>query len=210
MCKIEPLSGQRQKGETDKSVQSCNDWLRLGNGRSLPKLLEKYSIMQQATVPTASYDTLMQWSSKFKWANRASQFDAEWEARKTAERQAELDYGLALDYERVQRLKRLAGFLEAQLFERGENGDYHNIWLPDVKQIGSGEFAERVDIERFNSALVSEYRSTLDDIAKEVGGRVRKQEVTGADGGVIKHAHELRGMSDQALEDIIAQEKRNG
>ncbi len=27
--------------------------------------------------------------------------------------------------------------------------------------------------------------------------------------GAIKHAHELREMSDQALEDIIAQEKRN-
>jgi hypothetical protein len=187
-------------------VQACNDWLRLGSGRSLRKILEKYNETQQNTAPTTSYDTLAQWSSKFKWADRATQFDAEWEARKTKEREASLSYGLALDYERVEKLKRLADFLEAQIYEQGEDGEYHNVWCPDVKQIGSGADAERVDIERFNGNLLSEYRNVLDDLAKEVGGRVKKQELTGKDGGAIEHKHQLATLSDDELDAIIGDE----
>lgn len=54
---------------------------------------------------------------------------------------------------------------------------FSNLWVADVKSIGSGEFAERVDIERFNSALVEQYRKVLEDIAKETGGRVQKQDI---------------------------------
>lgn len=61
-----------------------------------------------------------------------------------------------------------------------------NVWLKDVKQIGSGESAERVDIVRFNAAMFEQLRGTLDDIAKEVGGRVQRQEVSGKNGGVIE------------------------
>lgn len=122
---------------------------------------------------------------QFGWAERATAFDATWEARKNAERQAVMDYGLALDYERVRRLLRLADFLEAQLYEQGEAGEFHNVWLPDVKAIGSGEFAERVDIERFNGSLLAEYRAVLDDIAKETGGRIKKTDITSG-GEIIK------------------------
>jgi hypothetical protein len=69
------------------------------------------------------------------------------------------------------------------MMEQGEDGVYHNVWVPDVKQIGSGADAERVDIEHFNSAIISEYRATLDDIAKETGGRVQKQQTDLTSGG---------------------------
>ncbi len=183
--RLELLSGQRQSGESDNAVIASNDYLRMGAGRSLRKLLIKYSDLQKSTAPTQSINTLMQWSSAFSWVERAATCDATWETRKTAEREAVMAYGLALDYERVEKLKRLADFLEAQIYEQGESGAHHNIWLPDVKQIGNGDNAERVDIERFNAALLDQYRATLDDIAKEVGGRVKKQELTGADGGAI-------------------------
>lgn len=175
-----PLKGHRQKSESDNAIVSCNDWLRLGTGRTLPELLQKYSEIQQDTTPTTSINTLQQWSSKFQWAERAAEYDADYEAIKNAERQAVMDYGAALDFDRVRRLKRLAEFLEQQIYEKGIGGDLHNVWLPDVKQIGAGEYAERVDIERFNGALISEYRATLDDLAKEVGGRKQKTEVSGA------------------------------
>jgi len=55
--------------------------------------------------------------------------------------------GLALDYERAVELKRLAHFLIEQIYEQGEDGNYHNVWLPDVKQIGAGKNIERIDIE---------------------------------------------------------------
>lgn len=175
---IDLLSGQRQSGESDKAVQAVNDWLRLGNGRTLSWLLEKYTDSPQ-NAPTDSLNTLKHWSKTFSWADRAREFDASWEARKTAEAEAVLNFGLAHSHERLRKLYRLAALLEAQIYERGIYGDLHNLWVPDVKSIGTGEFAERVDIERFNAPLLEQYRKVLEDIAKETGGRVQKQETTG-------------------------------
>lgn len=175
---IELLSGQRNDGESNNAVVACNDYLRIGAGRTLPILLSKYGDMRQKAAPTQSLDTLQNWSRMFDWQERATAFDATWEARKNAEREAVMGYGLSLDYERVRKLVRLADFLEGQIYERDEEGQFRNVWVPDVKSIGGGDNAERVDIERFNSALLEQYRSTLDDLAKEVGGRIKKADVT--------------------------------
>lgn len=179
---LEPLSGQRQNNESDAAVVACNDYLRMGVRRSLRKLLAIYQERRAngpgtESPPTTLFNTLATWSGKFSWSERASAYDAEWEAQKELERKAVLAEGLALDYERTTRLIRLADFLEQQIYEQGATGVYHNVWVPDVKSVGSGEFAERVDIERFNGALLEQYRGVLDDIAKEVGGRIKKQQI---------------------------------
>lgn len=179
--RIELLSGVRQSGETDNAVIACNDWLRMGSGRSLPALVDQYQeksdFIKDFKPPSMSIPTLSTWSSRYNWPERATGYDASWEQRKNAERDAVLSIGLALDYERLRKLYRLAAFLEAQIYERDADDVYYNIWMPDVKSIGSGEFAERVDLERFNSALVEQYRKVLEDIAKETGGRVQKQDI---------------------------------
>lgn len=182
---VELLSGQRQKNESDTAVIACNDWLRMGSGRSVRLLLDNY--LQQSTFqrgfmpPSDSYHTLRTWSSDFNWPQRATEFDATWEARKNVEMQAVLNYGLALSHERVRKLYKLAALLEAQIYEQGLDGVFYNLWMPDVKSIGSGEFAERVDIERFNSPLLEQYRKVLEDIAKETGGRINRTDVTTGD-----------------------------
>jgi hypothetical protein len=179
------LAGERNPGESDKAVQAANDYLRMGPGRSLRKLAQKYNKSRRTTPPTTSKDTLGIWSSDFEWQKRASEYDAAIEAAKNEKRRKSLEEGLALEYERVNKLKRLARYLESQIFEKDDDGNQPNVWVADVKQIGGGEFVERVDLVRFNSALISEYRSTLDDIAKEVGDRRQKQEISGLDGGPI-------------------------
>ncbi len=90
-----------------------------------------------------------------------------------------LNSGLALAAVRVERLQRLAAMMEKDLF-----GGF--LWLEQVKGIGSGNTAEIVEYEEFNSAEVAAYRGVLDDIAKEVGGRVQKKELTGADGNSVE------------------------
>jgi hypothetical protein len=175
---VELLSGQRQKSESDKAVIACNDFLRMGVGRSLAELANKYREMPQNTAATDSINTLQGWSKRFGWSERAAEYDRTWEDRKNREREAVMNYGLALDYERVLKLYRLAGLLESQIYEKSEAGIYHNIWMPDVKQIGSGQDAERVDLEKFNAPLLEQYRKTLDDIAAETGGRIKKQDIT--------------------------------
>lgn len=192
---IELLSGVRQDGESDASVTACNDWLRMGSGRSFPSLLDNYqqlSTFQRGyQPPSTSYSTIRTWSSNYGWPERAKAYDVTWESRKTAEAAAVQNYGLALQHERLRELYQLAALLRGQIYELSEPHPvtgrvaFSNLWVADVKSIGSGEFAERVDIERFNSALIEQYRKVLEDIAKETGGRVNKQEVTGSNGGAL-------------------------
>lgn len=198
MAELELLAGQRQEGETSKAVLACNDYLRMGAGRSLSKLLDRYHNATDAP-PTKREKTLKDWSRNFDWQTRVTEYDAGWEQRKTAARNAEINTGLALDFERIGKLKRLADFLEAQIYQQAEvtaigdpetdddgqtqievskRSTYPNVWLRDVKGIGQGESFERVEVVRFNTPLLSEYRAVLADLAAETGGRVKKQDVT--------------------------------
>jgi len=175
--KIEPLGGERGERETNKAIQACNDYLRLGPGRSLAKLLDRYQNATEAP-PTKRIKSLADWSRTFGWQARAVAYDAAAERQKTeateARRREAMETGLALDYERVLELKALAQFLKGQLYEVSEDGKFPNVWVHDVKQIGKGEDAERVDIERFNSAIFEQFRGTIDDLARETGGRKLK------------------------------------
>lgn len=178
---IQLIVGERADGESAKAVQACNDYLRMGPGRGLIELYRVYTNVDnqsQFKPPTTVYATIRQWSSKFNWPARADEYDLGWEEIKNEERRRVFEYGLALDFERVRVLHRLAETLERELYETDEKGGQGKLWLKDVKQIGSGETAERIDLRRFNSQLVSELRSTLDDIAKETGGRVNKSDVS--------------------------------
>jgi len=188
MSAIRLLAGEAQSGESSKAIQACNDWLRIGPGRAISELHRRYTeshINSQHEPPSRVYDTLRQWSSRYGWSSRADEWDATAEDRKNTEYDIAMKTGLALDYERVNGLKQLAEFLEGQIYERGATGKYHNVWVPDVKVVGYGDDAEVVDIERFNGAILQQYRGTLDDLAKETGGRINKQELFGKDGKEI-------------------------
>ena len=75
-----------------------------------------------------------------------------------------------------------------------------------MKQIGSGELAQRVDLVRFNGPLISELRETLADLAKETGGRVQKTELRGSPDAPITHRHlvDYSTLSDAELDALIA------
>lgn len=166
------LAGERQPGETLRAVQACNDYLRMGPGRSLRSLIEEYARDGQTRPPTRNRSTLTNWSARYHWQDRAAVYDARLEVEKNRRADEVMQSGLALAHERVTKLKDLAGKLEGYL------QDENNVWLPDVKQIGGGKFAERVDIVRFNAALIEQYRNTLDDLAKETGGRRQSVDLT--------------------------------
>lgn len=90
-----------------------------------------------------------------------------------------LNEGLALKSIRVEKLKKIANMLEDDLFENDL------LWTDQVKGVGAGPAAEVVEYEEFNRSEVDALRGVYDDIAKEVGGRVHKQEVSGPDGKEI-------------------------
>src|SRR5258708_35253969 len=90
---------------------------------------------------------------------------------KTAEEQEItriLTTGYALMHKRVEALGKLAFKLETYMEEE------QNIWLPDVKSVGTGPTAERVDLIRFNGDLISEYRATRSE-ERRVGKECRSR-----------------------------------
>lgn len=69
---------------------------------------------------------------------------------------------------RVEKLARLAAVLEQDLLENGK------LWVTRKRGIGPASQYEVVEDEEFNGAEVAQYRGTLDDIARETGGRIQK------------------------------------
>jgi hypothetical protein len=172
------LAGERKPGESNRAVQACNDYLRMGPGRSLVDLIKKYTESDQTSPPTTSIGTLKAWSSKLDWESRSIAYDRQLEDQKTDRANEVMRSGLALPHKRVEKLKRLAKLLEDEIYEEDTPGHKPKVWVRDVKAIGSGEFAHEVWIERFNGTLISEYRSTLEDLAKETGGRIHRTDLT--------------------------------
>ncbi|MCB0207720.1 MAG: hypothetical protein KDJ52_00230 [Anaerolineae bacterium] len=178
---VELLAGELQTRESKKAVTACNDYLRLGPGRSLAKLCRTYAEPGPIRPPTRHLATLKRWSADYNWQQRAALYDAEIEQQKSDYTQSIMKSGLALPHERVTELKALAWFLRQEIFIINDNGEIEGlnrdkVWLPDVKQIGGGEFAERVDLVRFNSSLFERFQAILDDLAKETGGRRQRRE----------------------------------
>ena len=178
---VTPIFGTRHVSETDRAVVACNDYLRMGAGRTMVELHENYveAKKRRESIPTTSQQSLYEWSSRFGWASRCREYDAEIDGIKNETAQQILGSGLALSHERVLSLKTLAVKLESELNED------EGLWLEDFKQIGHGKSSRAIRIVRFNGSLIHQFRNTLDDLAKETGGRVHKQEFTGAEGSPL-------------------------
>lgn len=108
-----------------------------------------------------------------------------------------LTEGLAVKAERVKKLKQLAALLERDLF-----GGF--LWLDQVKGVGSGDIAKIVDYEEFNRGEVEAYRGVLDDIAKELGHRVQRQDVTTKGESLnVRHTDEQHALAMVSILDAF-------
>jgi hypothetical protein len=175
--------------ETPRAAQAWADYLALGPDRSLAKLHAQYAARQkrgESTAPTTTLRQLEKWSAAFDWQGRLRAL-ADQAAAAAADRQRAyiasiMESGFGLPHERVVALKTLASALLDEL-----TGDEHRRWVSEPKQLGHGEDATIIRVERFNRAEVESLRGLLDDIAKETGGRIAKQqtEITGAGGGPL-------------------------
>jgi hypothetical protein len=110
---------------------------------------------------------LQRWSSQHDWVDRAEAYDQYLEAKRREEYEREMTTGLAHAGARVRELKEMYWRLKAEAEE--------NLWLEDVKITPQGDV---IPVQRYNSALVRNIQQTLDDIAKEVGGRKQQVDVT--------------------------------
>lgn len=129
----------------------------------------------RATPRTEADGTWYEMARAWKWEERAAawdaQVDAELEKTIAAERKKILRTGMALQHKRIERLN----YLVEKLLLMVEDED--KVWVPDVKSVGTGPTAERVDLVQFNAPLFHEIRAHLADIAAEMGERSKKSEV---------------------------------
>jgi len=204
---LELVVSEDGQHESKRANAAFRDYVRMGVARSLRDLLAHYQTVPQP--PTASWGTISTWSHKFYWVERSTILDQlqlikDQEIFEASRREL-LTKGLALNYHRLGELEEL--FEQLKKYTKDED----RVWLPDVKSIGQGPTAERVDIVRFNSALIEQTRGLLDDIAAEVGGRVRKSEVTGKDGKDLVPTPETMPPSEIAarVAALLAQKGKN-
>lgn len=167
---VELIAGEKENGESNKAITACNDYLRMGVGRSLAKLCDRYRNATEQ-IPTRRIATLKTWSVDYGWQDRADAYDKAVDAEKTAaveaRRNAIMEQGLSQDYERVNELYELFEKLKFEFVTRG-------LWYTDIKLSATGD---KVEVEVFNKALLDSMRGALDDLAKETGGRKQKSEV---------------------------------
>lgn len=206
--------------ESPRAAEAYAEYVALGPDRSLAKLAALRAERRgELGKSSAIVRQLEKWSVEHGWQERlAALVAAQVAAVEAAEAErvrAIMETGYALAHERVDLLKELTGKLVEDL--RGER-----LWLPDRKSIVVGQTAvtnaddtavigrvneyEVLDIERPNSAWLDQVRGLLDDIAQEVGGRVRttKTELTGKDGDPVAVAVADTTPVAQRLADVAA------
>jgi hypothetical protein len=159
--------------ETARAKRAWSDYLALGPGRSLEKLIDRYEAVRRvsigkASVPTTCLRTLEEWSSAFGWQARLKAI-ADTEAKAAEEREAAyrrsiMEDGYALAHERVKLLKDLVVKVRDDLATSG-------LWVQKQKIIGSGKNAQVVTEEQFNDNELDMIRKLLDDLAREKSER---------------------------------------
>lgn len=144
---------------------------------------QKDSKKRSRGVPGAWSDAFEQWN----WKARAEAYDAHkqseaeerqrtLDAIEQAERERILTTGYAIMEERIKGLDRMARLVEASFLEKDKD---------------TGE--DKINFAWVNPDKIREYRGCLDDIAKELGQRIKKSEITGKDGGPISYTTNWAG-----------------
>lgn len=160
----------------------------MGAGRSLLGCVhreeaEKSGEKRSKKVPGSWDDAFERWH----WKARAEAYDADQQAQAEERRrvlleieQAEIERilttGYALMHKRIEGLSKMAELVELSFLEKDKETNEAKInfaWVTPDK--------------------IREYRGCLDDIAKELGHRIKKSELTGKDGGPLLFQTEWGG-----------------
>lgn len=170
--------------ETPRAKAAFNDYLAMGESRSLENLLNLYQ--NRDAAPTVHIATLKGWSVAHGWQKRL-------EAIAEAERQAIEARGIADRQNRVNRLNHRAKLIDQVIAERGADPDMQDVAggktgliVHNVKGVGKGEDFQLIDLYEVDTGLLKELREHEKQAAQELGQWTEKRELTGKDGGAIE------------------------
>ena len=150
-----------------------------GISRKQERFLSQLLIGQSIADAARQSDTALR--TAHRWLNNPA-FVAERERRETALREAEeaeiakiMSTGYAAVHVRIEALSKMADLIKLSFVATDENGK------------------EKLEFKWVTPEKIKEFRGCLDDIAKELGHRVAKKEITGKDGGPIEFTTEWGG-----------------
>ena len=157
---------ERQDGEPNNWYSRFVLFLQMGPSRSLLGAVniekaQKSPEKPSMSVPGAWKEAAKQWN----WRERAEAWD---EYR----RKQVFVMGNAYDVNRVEKLAKYSERLEAEIDKMLDSLATRN--------------AEAIKKPWFNQFLFEKYLQSLEALAAETGGRVKKQEITGKDGGPLQ------------------------
>jgi hypothetical protein len=187
--------------ETARAKAAFNDYLTLGPGRSLEKLLERYRTVPNP--PTTRLPTLKGWSARFGWQERLAEIAERERQAIVARGIVDKESRVAVADEWLQAMRRLREARAKDPLLVGVPGGETGLLVPSPKLVKvyatpdepatDGEGEELVSAKRdvlvyeyaFDAALAKEVREYLKYAAQERGEWTEKREVTGKDGGPI-------------------------
>jgi len=203
----------RLKGERSRAYAAFSDYCLLGATRSLKKLCVEYRRQRDCDsaveIPTQRGRTLDTWSSRFGWQERVEEYDLAMREINQEGLEKEVFDGAAKPANRIHELKKLANDLSRMIytedddFEISHPGHRPFLWLKETKVIGSGPLAYPMNVYRYNSAIIGDYRGLLDDLARETGGRKHLVDVTSANHGITL-ASARAELENLSLDDLAA------
>jgi len=179
----------RAAGESARANVALRDYFRMGAGRSLRSLLERYLVQgtskeQTEKPPTLHWSTLCGWSAKFDWQKRveaqtaieAAEDEATWRERR---REAiERDWQVAGKLLKLsdQILEQGPKFLKAttRVIKQGRPA----LRDTEGRLIDPGEAEERLTVVALDAGLAVKAAATGSDLARKAAGLdVQKHEV---------------------------------
>lgn len=164
---------ERMPGEPLRWYERFNRLRLMPPPRSIAAVFQQEDAKKRKTAREGTSGSWYEYARRWDWDARIAAWDAhqakEVEAAIAAERQKVLSEGYALMHERVKTLNVVAKKLVSDI-AKGK------LYRTDVRSVGTGKDAERVDVELFEEGVIRELRGCLDDIAKELGERVKRTE----------------------------------
>jgi len=188
----ERKSWEQQEDEPTLWYGRFREFLRMGTKRSVGAVFKKEGNSKELGKTRKTLEPDGTWYAKareWKWEERARKWDehqrAEEDKAIAEEKDRVLRSGFALMHKRVKELDRLSRKLIRM------TGDESKVWLSETKTSVFGEDrSQTIEKVTFNHQLFQLIDKYLDSIAKEVGERVKKQELDVTTNGETQSLHE--------------------
>jgi hypothetical protein len=171
-----PWDQLEEEGESSLWYGRFRAYLLMGFKRSVNAVFHLEAEETRDYPSTGVQGHWYEYAKKYRWEERALAYDTHWIEEQdkliAQEREIVLRTGFALQHKRIEALDKIANIL----IEMTEDED--KVWLPDVKSVGFGPTAERVDIVNFNAPLFTLIEKYQASIAAEMGERVKRKDIT--------------------------------